>query len=144
MPGMSMRPGGCRGYMVIALGGDLGAACAAWLSGSLATVISAGSRIIIDVAGLDFIDCDALSELRAARKRALQAGGDLRLAGARQSVQRILSLVDTGGLLPTFTSVREAALRCPALPGAGSGTEAADWAGMTGPAQPGRPGAPTS
>lgn len=144
MPTMNVRPGGCRGHVVIALSGEIDSACAAWLSGSLATAISAGSRIIIDVAGLDFIDCGALHELAAARKRVLQAGGDLRLAGARQSVQRILSLVDTGGLLPVFTGVREAAVWCPAPPGAGSRTKVASWAGMTGPAQPVRPGWPTS
>jgi anti-anti-sigma factor len=144
VPSMSVSSGACSGHTVVALSGELDMACGPWLSGSLAAITTPGSQIIMNVADLDFLDCGGLHALIAARRQALQAGGDLRLAGARQAVHRILALVDATGLLPAFASVSEAADGSAAPPGAASEAGAADWAGMTGPAQPVRRGAATS
>jgi anti-anti-sigma factor len=138
VPSISVSSAACPGHVVVALGGDIDVVSAAWLAGSLTAVIAPGSRVIIDAAELTFIDCAALGELAAARRQALQSGGDLQLAGARRLVHRILSVVGTAGLVPAFTSVQEAVSGCHEAPGAPGSraagwATAADWAGTTRP-----------
>jgi anti-sigma B factor antagonist len=70
---------------------------------------ASGSRVIVDLAGLAFMDSRGLSALESARGQARQAGGDLVLAPPQQPVARLLSLIDLTGLLPLYASVAEAA-----------------------------------
>ena len=75
----------------------------------LTALAAAGERIIVDLAGLAFMDCYCLSELMAVRARARQAGGDLVLAGPQQTVLRLLALWGMAAPRLVFTSVDEAA-----------------------------------
>jgi anti-sigma B factor antagonist len=68
-----------------------------------------GSRVIVDLEGLAFIDCSGLSAMVSAWKQARQGGGDLRLAAPQQPVLRLISLTDLTGLLPVLASVDQAA-----------------------------------
>lgn len=99
----------CPGHVVVALRGELDVADATWLARALPRAAAPGSRIIVDLAGLTFMDCGSLSALVSARKQALQAGGDLLLAAPRGTVLRLLSLTDLDGALSVFASVGEAA-----------------------------------
>jgi STAS domain len=75
----------------------------------LSAAAAPGSRVIVDLAGLTFMDCSCLHVLVSARKQALQAGGDLLLAAPRGPVARLLSLIDLTGWLSVFASAEEAA-----------------------------------
>jgi hypothetical protein len=66
----------------------------------LSAAAASGSRVIVDLTGLRFMDCSAVRALADARGQALQAGGDLLLAEPRGAVSRLLSLVPVAGLMP--------------------------------------------
>ena len=98
----------CPGYVVVALRGELDKTHDAWLARALSAAAAPGSRVIVDLEGLAFIDCSGLSALVSAWKQARQAGGDLRLASPQQPVLRLLCLTDLTGLLPVLASVDQA------------------------------------
>jgi anti-sigma B factor antagonist len=99
----------CPGYVVVALRGEIDKTHAAWLARALSAAAAPGSRVIVDLEGLAFIDCSGLSAMVSAWKQARQAGGELRLAAPQQLVLHLLSLTDLTGLLPVFASVDQAA-----------------------------------
>ena len=99
----------CPGYVVVALYGELDKTHAGWLARALSAAAAPGARVIVDLEGLAFIDCSALSAMVSAWKQARQAGGDLRLAAPQQLVLRLLSLTDVTGLLPVSAGVDQAA-----------------------------------
>jgi anti-anti-sigma factor len=76
---------------------------------ALSAAAAPGSRVIVDLEGLAFIDCSGLSAMVSAWKQARQGGGDLWLAAPQQPVLRLLSLTDLTGLLPVLASVDQAA-----------------------------------
>jgi anti-anti-sigma factor len=98
-----------HGYAVVALRGELDVTHPTRVARALSAATAPPSRIIVDLAGLTFMDCSSLGALVSAVKQALQAGGDLLLAAPRRLVLRILSLTDPAGLLPVFASVEQAA-----------------------------------
>lgn len=99
----------CAGHVVVALRGELDVIDTVRLPRVLSAAAAPGSRVIVDLAGLTFIDCSSLSALVSARRQALQAGGDLLLAAPGGTVLYLLSLIDPAGLLPVFASVEQAA-----------------------------------
>jgi anti-anti-sigma factor len=85
---------------------------------ALSAAVAPGSRVIVDLERLAFIDCSGLSAMVSAWKQARQAGGDLLLAAPQQLVLRLSSLTDLTELLPICASVDQAANgdgRSPAL-----------------------------
>jgi len=58
------------------------------------------SRVIVDMAGVDFCDSTGMNVLLAALRRARERGGDLVLAGPRPAVRKILQVT---GLESVFT-----------------------------------------
>ena len=98
----------CPGYVVVALSGELDIADAARVAHGLSAP-AGGARIIVDLAGLAFIDCSGAKALVSAWERARQAGGDLVLAAPQEPVARLLALTDLIELLPVFGTVKEAA-----------------------------------
>jgi anti-anti-sigma factor len=96
------------GYVVVALRGELDISGAAGVERALAGAAAPGSRVIVDLAGLAFIDCRCVGVLASAWKQARQVGGDLLLAAHRGLVLRLLSLTGLIALLPVFASVEEA------------------------------------
>ena len=97
------------GHLVVALRGELDISDAPGLARALSAAAGSGSPIIVDLAGLTFIDCSSLSALACAREKARQAGGDLVLAAPQRQVLRVLSLTSLIDQLPVFASVEEAA-----------------------------------
>jgi anti-sigma B factor antagonist len=100
---------GYTGCAVLALGGELDITDGERLSSQLAAVVAREPWVIVDLAGLAFIDCSSFRVLAGARDLARAAGGDVLLAGPRGSVARLLMLTGWGVAFPVFPSVELAA-----------------------------------
>jgi anti-sigma B factor antagonist len=111
------------GHVVVALRGELDIAGAAGVAAALAAVAARKPEIVVDLAGLEFIDSSGVAALARGRQHARHAGGDLLLAAARQQVLRVLTLTRLIDAFPVHASVEEAAssagLRPAAAPVAG-------------------------
>jgi len=99
----------CDGHLVVALRGELDLADAADVAAALAAAVAREPRIIVDLAGLEFIDCSGVAALARGRRHARQAGGDLLLAAPRQRVLRVLAITRLAGEFSVHASVEEAA-----------------------------------
>src|ERR1700722_572729 len=82
----------CDGHVVVALRGELDLVDAADMAPALAAAVAREPRIIVDLAGLEFIDCSGVAALARGRRHARQAGGDLLLAAPQPRVLRILAI----------------------------------------------------
>lgn len=91
-------------YVTIVLRGDLDAVSAAGAATVLDEITGRPVRLVLDLAGLGFLDCCGLSVLLAARTRARAAGGDLVLAAPRRQVLRLLTLTGHSDVLATHNS----------------------------------------
>ena len=98
------------GHAVVGLRGELDANDAAGVTVALAGVAAAHPDIIIDLAGLDFIDCCGLWALTRAREQATRAGGGLLLAAPQQLVLRVLHLTGLVDVFSVYASVPQAEL----------------------------------
>jgi anti-sigma B factor antagonist len=78
--------------VVIALHGELDVTDAASAAAALIALADRDCDIIVDLAGLEFIDSSGLAALVLARRHARQAGGDLLLAAPQQHVLRVLTI----------------------------------------------------
>jgi anti-sigma B factor antagonist len=112
------------GHVVVALRGELDIAGAAGVAAALAAVAARKPEIVVDLAGLEFIDSSGVAALPRGRQHARHAGGDLLLAAPRQQVLRVLTLTRLIDVFPVHASVPEAAssagrLRPAAAPVAG-------------------------
>jgi len=78
--------------VLVALRGELDVTDAASAAVALIALAARDCEIIVDLAGLEFIDSSGLAALVLARRHARQAGGDLLLAAPQQQVLRLLTL----------------------------------------------------
>jgi anti-sigma B factor antagonist len=104
---LSSREG--DGRAVVALRGELDVASAASAAAALTAVAARARELIVDLAGLEFIDSSGLAALVLARKRARQAGGDLLLAAPQVQVLRVLAAARLAGVFAVHASVGQAA-----------------------------------
>jgi|HubBroStandDraft_1064217.scaffolds.fasta_scaffold231237_2 anti-sigma B factor antagonist len=91
--------------VVVGLCGELDAVNTDEFVASLSAVARSGRRIVVDLAGLGFIDCCAAAGLLRVRELAVRAGGDLSLAAAAGLVLQLLTLISAADLLPVYASV---------------------------------------
>jgi anti-sigma B factor antagonist len=98
----------CDGHVIVALRGELDMADAVSVAAALAAAAAREPEIIVDLAGLEFIDSSGVAALARGRKQARHAGGDLRLAAAQQQVLRVLTLTRLIEAFPVHASVDEA------------------------------------
>lgn len=106
---MDLGPGECGGHVIVALRGELDFAHAAGVAAVLETVAAGGPRIIVDLAGLEFIDASGVAALWHGRGLARSAGGDLLLAGPQRRVARVLAIIWKAGGSGIHASVAAAA-----------------------------------
>jgi anti-sigma B factor antagonist len=106
---LSTREG--DGQLVIALRGHLDMAAAASVAAALTAIAAREPQIIVDLAGLEFIDSSGVAALVRGRNLARQAGGELLLAAPRQQVLRVLTLTRLIDVFPVHVTVAEAAGR---------------------------------
>jgi anti-sigma B factor antagonist len=78
--------------VLVALRGELDVTDAASAAVALIALAARDCEIIVDLAGLEFIDSSGVAALVLARRHARQAGGDLLLAAPQQQVLRLLTL----------------------------------------------------
>ena len=78
--------------VLVALRGELDVTDAASAAAALIALAARDCEIIVDLAGLEFIDSSGLAALVLARRHARQAGGDLLLAAPQKQVLRLLTL----------------------------------------------------
>jgi anti-sigma B factor antagonist len=93
------------GHAVVALRGELDVTDAAGAAAALAGIVARYPNLIIDLAGLEFIDCCGLRALNGAREQARRAGGDLLLAAPQRLVLRLLGLTGLAGVFSVHASL---------------------------------------
>jgi anti-sigma B factor antagonist len=99
----------CDGHAVVMLRGELDLADAADVAVALTAISAREPRIIVDLAGLEFIDSSGVAALARGRRQARRAGGDLVLAASRQKVMRILAITRLTEAFAVYATVEEAA-----------------------------------
>lgn len=72
------------------------------------TVQGGQPRLVVDLAGVTFIDSSGLGALIAGLKAARQAGGDLRLAQPNDQARLVLELTTLDRVLRPYGAVEEA------------------------------------
>jgi anti-sigma B factor antagonist len=87
MCSVELRTRECDDRVVVVLRGELDVTDAASVAAALTEVAARELQIIVDLAGLEFIDSSGLAALVRVRKHARHAGGDLLLAAPQQQVQ---------------------------------------------------------
>ena len=65
----------CDGHVIVALRGEFDIADAVSVAAALAAVAAREPEIIVDLAGLEFIDSSGVAALARGRKQARHAGG---------------------------------------------------------------------
>ena len=97
------------GYVVVALRGEIDLANAAEVAAELTAAVSREPVIIVDLAGLQFIDASGISALVRARNNARKAGGDLYLCAPQAQALKVLGVIRPVGTFAVLASVEEAA-----------------------------------
>jgi anti-sigma B factor antagonist len=106
---MDLGSGECGGHVVVALRGELDLLDAPTVATALGAVAARQPRIIVDLAGLEFIDASGMAALARGRRHARNAGGDLLLAAPQRLVRRILTIIWEADGFAIHASVAEAA-----------------------------------
>jgi anti-sigma B factor antagonist len=99
----------CDGHVTVVLRGELDVADAPAVAAALAVVAAREPEIVVDLAGLEFIDSSGVAALARGRKLARHAGGDLLLAAPQHQVHRVLTLTRLIDVFSVHASVEEAA-----------------------------------
>jgi anti-anti-sigma factor len=91
---MDLGLSACRSHVDVALRGELDLVDAAALAVALEAIGARAPRIImVDLAGLEFIDASGVAALQRGRMHARNAGGDLVLAAPQRQVRRVLEIL---------------------------------------------------
>jgi anti-sigma B factor antagonist len=96
------------GHVIVALHGELDLVDAAAVAAALGVVAAREPRIIVNLAGLEFIDASGIAALSLGRRYARNAGGDLLLAAPQRLVRRVLAIIWEVDGLAVHASVAQA------------------------------------
>lgn len=97
------------GGMVLSLGGELDVATAPLVTGRVRELVEQGhSRIVLDLAHLEFCDCSGLGALLRAQKITAGAGGWARLSRVPGMTRRIAEITGLREALVCYDSAAEA------------------------------------
>lgn len=99
-----------RGDLVeIATAGKLNMASAPELRRVVAEIAApGGARIVVNLAGTEFMDSSGLGALVGCLKTARGAGGDLRIANVQEQVRLVLELTNMDRIFTPYSSVETA------------------------------------
>src|SRR5258708_15801543 len=97
------------GQVVVMLSGELDVVDAARVAAALAVISASGNQIIVDLAGLEFIDSSGLAALVRAREHARNAGFDVLLAAPQQQVRRKLAITPLAQVFSVHACADDAA-----------------------------------
>jgi anti-sigma B factor antagonist len=106
---MDLGSGERGGHVVVALRGELDLLFAPAVATALEDLAASQPRIIVDLAGLEFIDVNGMAALARGRRRARRVGGDLLLAAPQRQVRRVLTIIGQADGFALHASVAEAA-----------------------------------
>ena len=94
---------------VVSVAGSIDALTSGRLTQAFEEQIEAGQvSLVADFSGVDYTSSAGLRALLGAMKSSRTQGGDLRLAGIRSDVYRVLEMSGFTSILKTFDSVDEA------------------------------------
>ena len=109
MLSVELSIGDFDGQAVVALRGEPDLADISSVASHLiAAVAACGPSVIVDMTGLDFIDCCGLGMLVRVLKWTRVRGGDLSLVAPQQRVRRILSVTGLLDVFSVYPSVEQA------------------------------------
>lgn len=109
MSSMELTVRGIPGHAVVSLYGELDLACTSAVTAQLADAGDVyGPSIIVDLGGLEFIDCRGLGALIAAARRVRENGGDMSLVSLRPEPRRLLEMTGLINVFPVYPDVEEA------------------------------------
>ena len=95
--------------MVVEVAGELDLHSAPQLRAEIGRSLeNKSSRIVIDLAGVTFLDSTGVGVLVGALKRAREADGDLHFCNAQSRVRRVFEITGLIGALPLFDTRDEA------------------------------------
>lgn len=103
--------GDADGVVVLAVIGELDMATAPRLRQELLRIVSAcdgAPRVVLDLAGTDFLDATGLGAIFDGVKRMRLRGGDLALARAESQVVRDLEITRVIEILPVHETIEDA------------------------------------
>ncbi len=99
----------CGGQAVVMLSGELDVMDAATVAAALSAIAAGGSVVIVDLAGLSFLDASGLAALMLAREHARAAGGKHLLAAPQRQALLVLTAAGLADVLPVHACVEDAA-----------------------------------
>lgn len=104
---LSTRQG--RDCTVVEVAGDLDMATAPELRECLLSVMDAGARsVVVDLAGVGFMDSSALGALVVAFKQLREHGGRLSLAAVQQPVRTVLAITSVDRVIEIYDTAQAA------------------------------------
>lgn len=96
-------------YVVLAPQGKLNLVMAPRLKARIDDLVRDGKpKVVVDLAGVDFIDSSGLGALVGGLKVARLAGGDVRIAAAGEQVRAVLRLTNLDRILAVHETVEAA------------------------------------
>jgi anti-sigma B factor antagonist len=115
---VDLSVGDVDGYAVVALCGELDLSDTSDVAAHLIAAVAAyGPSIIVDLAGLKFIDSCGLGVLVRVLKWTRESGGDLSLAAPQRQVRQVLAITGLIDVFSVYPSVKRAVsgakLACP-------------------------------
>ncbi|MGC4806829.1 STAS domain-containing protein [Micromonospora sp. DT233] len=114
---LSVRPG--RGCTVLEVHGELDMATSPQLRKGLQRLVDAGDRqVVVDLAGVGFMDSSGLGVLVAMFKALRAADGRLCLAAVQPSVRSVLAVTSVDRAITVYDDVPAAEADAPAADGA--------------------------
>jgi len=106
---VDLSVGDFDGHAVVALFGELDLFDTSGVASHLiAAVAACGPSIIVDLAGLDFVDSCGLGVLVRVLRWTRECGGDLSLAAPQQQVRRVLDITGLIDVFSVYSSVEQA------------------------------------
>jgi anti-sigma B factor antagonist len=106
---VDLSVGDFGGLAVVALRGELDLFDTSDVTSHLIAAVAAyGPSIIVDLAGLKFIDSCGLGLLVRVLRWTRESGGDLSLAAPRQQVRRVLEITGLIDVFSVYPSVKKA------------------------------------
>jgi anti-sigma B factor antagonist len=66
-------------------------------------------KFVFDISALEYCDSSGVGMFVSSLTKIKKAGGELKIAGANQRIQRIFKMTGVGTLMPMFATVAEAA-----------------------------------
>jgi anti-anti-sigma factor len=98
----------CDGRAVVGLRGELDVVDADAVATAVAAAADRANVVIVDLAGLTFIDAGGVAALLRGREHARQQGGDVVLAAPQWQVRRVLTVAEHADAFSIHDNVAEA------------------------------------